>query len=261
MNRLGVAFKLSVAVLALTFVGNANTVAQDFSSIGYNGVMTRILHRQQMRSIYGNDLYDRNGPDSWQSNSRPTPAQPSSVSQAAPQAPQVQTLSYLPDPAVTQSGQDAFIQRVQEYDPEAGQQLESQFRQYDAIEVYRGIAEPFGLEMNNPAHSLAAYSILAWLVANGETSNTDLASVAAVSKRMEQVIGRDASMAVASDRQLFDEEAKYLFVAMHAGWQSSLADGGALLAQYSDQVNQIWEEQFGQDLRQLTLTQQGFERR
>ncbi|MEM8715861.1 MAG: hypothetical protein AAGE92_08795 [Cyanobacteria bacterium P01_G01_bin.4] len=260
MKRTFVSFGLA-AVLSIAVLSEARVVAQDFSYIGYNGVMTRILHRQQMRSIYGNDLYDRSGSDTWQSNSRQTPSQPSSAPQPAAQVPQIQTLAYQPDPAITQSGQDAFIQRVNEYDPEVGQQLETEFLKHDAIEVYSGIAEPFGLEINNPAHSLAAYSILAWLIANGETANPDLASVAAVSERMEQVLGQDASMAVASDRQLFDEEAKYLFVAMHAGWQSSLADGGALLAQYSDQVNQIWEDQFGQDLRQLALTQQGFERR
>lgn len=258
MKKLLSFFKFSIAVLSLTLLGNANILAQDFSSMHYNSVMTKVIHRQQMKAIYGKDLYRKSD-----ANKRQAPSQAPAPTVPAPQAAQQTSLSYEPDPALTQSGLNAFIERAKKntQDPKYAQQIEQLYTRHDAKALYRQIAQQYGLELNNPAHSLAAYNVLVWLIAHGITDDADSQAVRAVVDKTEKMLLATPAMATASKRQMLDEEMMYTFVAVHAGWQSSHREGKDSFRQYGDTINQMWINQFGQDLRQLALTQHGFVRR
>lgn len=211
-----------------------------------------------MEAIYGEDLYTQQ--DS--GNSQSPPAQtPSSDLEVNPSDTQNISLAYQPDSALTRQLRDEFIQRMIDNDPQSGQILEEQFQQHDAIAIYRLFADRYNLEMYNPAHSLAAYNVLAWLIANGNLEEPDPAALSAVTDNTAQMLSANPAMVSTSDRQMLDEELMYLFVVVHAGWQSSFAEGEESFSQYSDGIHQAWQQQFGIDLRQMALTPQGFTQR
>ncbi len=266
MKTLFTSLKLTTITLFLALLGNVEVVAQDFSGMFYSGVMTKVIHKQQMKAVYGQDVYQKYDSKNRKQLSTKQRSQPQSSSRKNTRRPtprpQIQSLAYRPNPGLTQSGKAAFIKRVMNHNPKVGQQLAALMQQNDFLTAYRSAVKPYGLEVRNPAHSLAAYKVLAWMIANGPNQSPERAAVHAVSRRTELALKADPIMATASNRQILDEELMYLFVNMYAGWESARTrEGAAVLKQYRNSVNQLWKQQFGQDLRQLALTQQGFQQR
>ncbi len=131
-------------------------------------------------------------------------------------------------------------------------------RQHDFGKVYAGIVAPFGLHRGDAADALTAYTLLGWMIANGRTDPT-LPQVAAARAEVAATVSTNPALATEAARAKLGEEVTILFVLLHAGWQSAQKEGK--LAQYSDGVATMFKQQFGRDLRQMALTDRGFEQR
>lgn len=109
---------------------------------------------------------------------------------------------------------------------------------------------------------MAAYMMLAWMISNHVFNATgqDVSDVAAARVR-EQVhasLQADPRFATEDDRRDADHELMRLFVILHAGWQGVQREGPAAVGAYADGVNAMWANTFGQDMRRLDLTDDGF---
>lgn len=149
-----------------------------------------------------------------------------------------------------------FTRRLRAKNPTAAAQVEAQMRQHDFGKVYAGIVAPFGLHRGDAADAITAYTLLGWMIANGRTDPTR-PQVAAARRAVAATVSTNPALATEGARARLGEEVAILFVLLHAGWQSAAREGKA--AQFSDGVAAMFKQQFGRDLRQMALTDHGFE--
>lgn len=159
--------------------------------------------------------------------------------------------SYRPTPALAREALSGYISRVRRSDPQAADMAAEQFRKHDYGRIYAGIVRPFGYRSDNLADSLAAYSLLSWLIATGSPDPTP-AQAQAVRRQVALRLAQSPQLTAPRTRAELGEEMKLLFVTLHAGWQSARREGN--LRQYGDGVARMIARQGGQDLRELRLT-------
>ena len=165
-----------------------------------------------------------------------------------------QSFAYQSTPELRQAAATGLIERVSQSNPDAGRAIADEIARHDFSRIYAGIVRPFGYRPDDSAASLAAYTLLGWLVATG-APDPDPGSALAVRAQVAQGLGSDRRFSSPQTRAELAEEMKLLFVTLHAGWQSARREGK--LQQYSDGVAAMFLKQ-GTDLRALRLTDRGF---
>jgi hypothetical protein len=195
----------------------------------------------------------------WVSHSDPAPgpaARPMAV--ARPAGPPV-PLRYVASPAIHQQVFADLIGRIRAKDPQSAQAIQSAFAKYDYDKLYDGIAGPYGLSGNDAGNAITAYLILGWLIANGQ-QDVPGGRTAAIAARAQ--IARTLLGNAATPREKWaelGEDLKLQFLIAHSGWQASMKENGA--RQYSDSIARRFGQQFGIDLRAISLDGRGFTRR
>jgi len=193
------------------------------------------------------------------SDSTPSPA-PRPMPMARPGAPAAQVpLRYVASPAVHQQVFTDLIGRIRTKDPQTAQAIQAAFAKYDYGKLYDGIAGPYGLSGNDVGNTTTAYLILGWLIANGQQDVPDgrAAAIAARAQIARTLVGNGA--APREKWAELGEDLKLQFVIAHSGWQTSMKENAA--RQYSDNIARRFSQQFGIDLRSLSLDGRGFTRR
>jgi hypothetical protein len=169
------------------------------------------------------------------------------------------SLRYVVSPAVHQQVFTDLIGRVRAKDPQSAQAIQSAFANYDYDKLYDGIAGPYGLSGNDAGNAITAYLVLGWLIANGQ-QDVPAGRAAALAART-QIAGTLARNDVVPREKWAElgEDLKLQFLIVHSGWQTSLKENDA--RHYSDEIARRFSQQFGIDLRAISLDQRGFVRR
>lgn len=231
--------------------------AQDFSSMGYNVTMAGIMHKQKMKAVYGSKAIELAAPR-LAGSQRPAGGLASLLGGNRTAPAPIASLAYSPDKATSRAVEKDFLDRVSKYDASVGASVKQEFSRHDPVKIYRDISRQYGVPFRDLAGTMAAYNVLAWLIANGEMEPP---AGALESARMQtaQILTTDPKFQSEQTRREMDEELMRHFVVMHAGWQSAVQrEGPAALKGLSDGVANLWRTQFGKDLRALDLTSQGF---
>ncbi|MBC8051220.1 MAG: hypothetical protein H7X92_13905 [Chitinophagales bacterium] len=254
------------ALIAILMTIASPTAAQmDFSgmssSIAANNLMTsqwmtnEVINREIVPTIAGRGSSAPRGRQSGLSMAIRSALLP--AGRGAAPAPASQRFGYARTGQVSQAVRRDLFERISRHDANAGKQVVEQFGEHDAFSIYSGIVAPFGLQRGDVADTMTAYTLLGWIIANGG-ADPSRRQVAAVRARIAGELAANPDLASPVNRQRLDEELMYLFVILHAGWQSaSRSDARA----YSDGVDTMFRQQFGGDLRRLALTDEGFRQR
>ncbi|RYI07397.1 MAG: hypothetical protein EON48_14570 [Acetobacteraceae bacterium] len=173
-----------------------------------------------------------------------------------PAGPGVQAPAFLyqSTSALRRSASEAYVARVQQRNPAAAALISSELGRHDYDRIYTGIVAPYGYRPNDAADGLAAYTLLGWLIANGQADIPPRQAAAVRAQIAFRAAGSPVFASPASRAQL-GEELKLLFVTLHAGWQSARREG--TLRQYADGVAIMFRNN-GTDLRALRLSDSGF---
>ena len=154
-----------------------------------------------------------------------------------------------------------LIGRLKTSNPAASQAIATNFGpgKYDYGQIYRNLTKDGGLRENDAADVLASYMILGWMIVNNVQNDK------AVSVPMAQGVRAQVAPLLATSAQgrshaaQVGEELKLQTVVVHGGWQSAMREGK--LAAYQQGIGQLFKNQYGMDLSQFTLTNQGFAKR
>ena len=168
------------------------------------------------------------------------------------------SFAYKSTAALRQDAAASYVKRVRASDANAGRLIAAEIAKNDFSRVYAGIVKPFGYRSDDAADSLAAYTLLGWLIATGASDPTP-SQARAVRIQIAQQMAKNTQLSAPAIRGELGEELKLLFVTLHAGWQSARREGN--LQQYSDGVTAMFKKFTGNNLRAMQLTERGFVRR
>ncbi|MGB3722918.1 MAG: hypothetical protein WA979_08890 [Pacificimonas sp.] len=167
-----------------------------------------------------------------------------------------QSSPYAYSPRGGTDAKGAFLARLEKSDPQAAATVALSLGNHDVVKIYEGIVSPFGLTSRDAADSMTAYTVLGWMIANS-AGDPGRDSVLAARAQVIQQLQQSGAIPAGKSQEM-DEELMHLFVIMHAGWQSSMKEGGQARRAYADGINTMWRNKFGKDLRSLNLTREGF---
>ncbi len=232
---------VTLITASLLFPLTPQLAKADFSYIPYNGVMARVLHKNNMRAIYARRGQSIDGA-------------PIKAASATPSGVKSGNHVYRVDDEVSRRVKAEFLSRLSETDRSAARKAQRAIEQYDSFKIYRDITRPFGLKMRNPVDSMTAYMLLSWMIAN-DSPDPSRRQVAAARSDVAQALDDTLGDLSAEEVQTLDEELMYRFVITHAGWRSAVErEGPAALRRLSDSLNASWQAEFNNDLRGLRLT-------
>ncbi len=132
-------------------------------------------------------------------------------------------------------------------------------RQHDFGQIYAGLLAGTGLHRGDAADALTSYTMLGWMIANGQMATPPANQIAAARAEVARTVSTNPALATEAARAKLGEEVAILFVLLHAGWQSAQKEGK--LSTYANGVATMFSRQFGQDLRAMDLTDRGFVKR
>lgn len=166
--------------------------------------------------------------------------------------------AYTPTPALRQQTVQGYVNRLKTSNPAAAQAVASVFGpgKYDYSQTYREILKDTGLRENDAADALAAYMLMGWAVVHNVQDGKAITMPMAQGVRA-QVAPLLADNAQARSRAAqLGEEMKLQTVIVQGGWQSALKEGK--LVAYQQGINKMFKTQYGMDMSQFKLTNQGF---
>ncbi|MCC3159905.1 hypothetical protein LJ737_21875 [Hymenobacter sp. 15J16-1T3B] len=170
-------------------------------------------------------------------------------------------LRYTATPALRRQTVDNLARRLQARSPAQAQALRTSFGPggpADYARLYTAGLPGSGFQDNDAASSLASFLEVAYVVVN-DLRDTKALTPAVDQGLRQQVAGLLSQNAAAkSPAQLaqLGEEMKLQTVVLMAGWQESLKSGQA--AAFRGNIAQSFRSQFGLDLTQVRLTENGF---
>lgn len=159
---------------------------------------------------------------------------------------------------------DAFIKRIERSDGKVARIVAPQLRQHDIGQAYGNLVRPLGFRRGDVADAMTAFTLLNWALINdelGDRPDDRIKAQAARSQVAALVSGNDL-FATQRDRQQIGMELEILFVILHASIQSAATrEGPAALQQLRAGVRTYFQEKFGEDLQQFTLSSRGLQKR
>jgi hypothetical protein len=169
--------------------------------------------------------------------------------------------SYASSAALRRQTVSSAAQRLQARSPADAQAITSAFGpgKADYNQVYEGIIKGSGLNNNNAADALAAYTIINWVVVhNVQDGNAITVPMArGVRAQVAPLLAPKltAPGAAAQTGETFKLQTAILFT----GWQAARKNGQ--LADFRQRVASSFKAQYGFDLAQVKLTSQGLVKR
>ncbi len=168
--------------------------------------------------------------------------------------------SYAASAAATRKIDEIFLANVNRQDPAAAQRLKAALARGETFgELYDRLLVGTGLHRGDAADALASYTLLGWMIANGQFQVPSPGAVTAVRQELATSASNNPALALESARAELGEEVAIQFVLLNAEWVEARRAGK--LVAYSNQVATIFKQQFGRDLRQMAITDRGFEQR
>jgi hypothetical protein len=238
--------------LALTLTTHATAQVQpDFTQIGsaVNGLAFPVT----MNMCNAGSCGPQRAPVARRRGSTRIPPTEEAPRPIAPNGP-VSIGTYQPSSALAKRTVAAYVERIRRTNPAVADQVAREFDKHDYQAVYRTIVEASGFRPYSVSDSMAAYMMMAWLIANGGTREPSRAEAAGLRRQFAARVAGDRT--VLANRAKLSEELKLLLVALNAGFQSSRRDGTQ--RQYSDDVAAMVRKQYDLDLRALRLSSDGF---
>ena len=252
----------SMAALALA-MGLALTspvLAQDFPA-PFSGLMQSETNRMLMDNLRNRNLGLLDSPRAGgQSTIRPG-VQPDRLA-AAPSAASVST-RYRPSPQVSARVRKQFADYMaQRAGAEGGQRVAAAMQRTDPVQNWARLVAGDGLRPGDTADALAGYWVLNWAIANrGDNNRTQ---TLAVREQVRPIIATNPGYARLNEpqRQEFAEVLMLNFLVQQAAYIDALQrhDDGAI-RRLGDAAVARFRSEMGVDLRQITLTNNGFVRR
>ncbi|TCP34346.1 hypothetical protein [Sphingomonas sp. BK235] len=162
--------------------------------------------------------------------------------------------TYEASDALAKQTLDGYVARIRRSDPRAAAQVAREFGRHDYRTVYRGIVGDAGFRADSVSDAMAAYMMMAWLIANKGTREPS--ATEALGLRRQFAARAAAAPEVLSNRAKLGEELKLLVVTLNAGMQSAQRE--RTMDRYADGVATMVQRQYGLDLRRLRLSADGF---
>lgn len=162
--------------------------------------------------------------------------------------------TYQPTDALAKQALAGYVQRIRRTDPRAAEQVSREFTKHDYRPIYRGIVGDAGFRSDSVSDAMAAYMMMAWLIATNARQEPTRAE--ATGLRRQFAARAAANPTVLTNRAKLGEELKLLLVTLNAGFQSAQREGNQ--RRYSDGVAAMIRQQYDLDLRSLRLTPDGF---
>ena len=161
-------------------------------------------------------------------------------------------------PTLRKQTVQATVDRLKTSNPAASQAIATTFGpgKYDHSQTYREILKGTGLRENDAADALACYMLMGWVVVHNVQDDK------AITIPMAQGVRAQIAPLLASNGQMRNragqvgEELKLQTVVVQGGWQSAIKEGK--LAAYKQGINNLFRNQYGLDMNQFKLTNQGF---
>ncbi len=254
---------LAPAALLLALPFGAPVAAQDMPTVMPNNyVLSDILNKQRVDSAINSG---RSG------NRQPSRAAPRYSSNSptslvgrpgAASGPALTQTTYRASPEVSARVRRQFADWMgTQAGPEGGRKIAQALAQRDPVRSWAQIVGGDGLRPGDTADSMAAYWIFNWVMANGGDSNR--AQAQAVRNQVKPMIASNPGYARLNEaqRQEMSEVLMLNFLIQHAAYLDAMKRGDRATARrLGDAAVTRFRNEMGVDLRQLTLTNNGFVR-
>jgi hypothetical protein len=166
--------------------------------------------------------------------------------------------AYTPTPALRQQTVQGYIDRLKTSNPAGAQAIASVFGpgKHDYAQVFRGIVDGTGLHENDAADVLAAYMIIGWMIVNNVQDDKAITVPMArgVRAQVAPLLAGNAQMRTRAAQ--VGEELKLQAVVVQGGWQAAIKEGK--LPTYQQGIGNLFKTQYGMDMSQFKLTNEGF---
>ncbi len=173
------------------------------------------------------------------------------------------SFAYVPTPALKQKTVQNYVAHLQPKSPAAAQAVATTFGpgKYDYGTIYRGLIDGYDLRENDAASALAAYMVLGYMVVNNVQTDKQVtpAMVRGVRTQLLPLLSKNARLSAPGVPAQLGEEMKLQCVVVQGGWQS--AGKAGTLPAYQQNIAAMFKNQYGLDMTQVKLTDQGFAKR
>lgn len=193
----------------------------------------------------------------WAGSKRATTTSRRSTAAASTASPSAFT--YTATPAQRIGYRDAYIANLAKSNPTLASSLRTQLTKYDYNTIYGGLLSGTGLTNNNLADALTAYTVLGWMVVNGQTSDPSPAYIGATRRQWAAALAKTSFASDAASRRQTAEELKIKMVLLHAGWKDAQKLGQS--AAYANTVDGLFQSHMKLKLRSMTLGAAGLQTR
>lgn len=165
--------------------------------------------------------------------------------------------AYTPTPALRQQTVQGYVNRLKTSNPPASQAIAENFGpgKYDYSKIYRDLTKGAGLRENDATDVLTSYMILGWMIVNNVTDDNAITTPMAQGLRAQIAPLMAANTQARSRAAQVGEEMKLQTVVVHSGWQSAIKEGK--LVAYQQGIKNLFKNQYGMDLSQYKLTNNG----
>lgn len=256
---------LAPALLALALPLAAPVAAQDMPTVMPNNyVMSDILNKQRVDAAINSGRGSSSGRQASRATPRYTSNAPTSLvgRPGAPTGPALTQTTYRASPEVSARVRRQFADWMgKQTGADGGRQIAQAMAQRDPVRSWAQIVGGDGLRPGDTADAMAAYWIFNWVMANGADSNR--AQAQAVRNQVKPMIASNPGYARLNEgqRQEMSEVLMLNFLIQHAAYLDAMKRGDRATARrLGDAAVTRFRNEMGVDLRQLTLTNNGFVR-
>jgi len=165
--------------------------------------------------------------------------------------------AYTSTPALRQQTVQGYVSRLRGSNPAGAQAVNTAFGpgKYDYGTVYRSILDGTGLHDNDAADALAAYMLMGYAIVHNIQDGKAITVPMARGVRAQVAPLLAGTGASRSRLAQLGEEMKLQAVIVQGGWQSAIKEGK--LATYQQGISNLFKTQYGLNLSQVKLTDQG----
>ncbi len=240
-----------IGLLSFTLLHPANSRAQDWIGPTYEDYAQ--MNLSFTNTLIGNKMVEdavrRNNGVGRGSSTAGTRRRPAATAAS---------FAYSVTPAQRTAARDAYIADVAKRNTTLGATMRTQFTKHDYNTIYASLLSGTGLQNNNLADALAAYTVLGWMIANGQATDPPLSHIAGVRTQWVSALAGTAFTSNAASKMQTAEELKLKMVLMQAGWQDAKKTGAT--AAYANTVNELFKSQMKLNLRGMALSATGLKK-
>lgn len=169
------------------------------------------------------------------------------------------SFSYTVTPAQRTDYRNAYLANLAKSEPTLAASLRMQFQQHDYNTIYHGLLTGTGLTNNNLADAFTAYTVLGWMVVNGQTRDPSPISIVGTRQQWANALANTSFATNEDSRRRTAEELKIKMVLLHAGWKDAKKTNQS--AAYANAVDRLFQSQLKLKMRSMTLGASGLKMR